>query len=74
MHCLRATDVAEMLKRSIFRNSKIPERQNFGWTAEGRKHWAKEMFPDGINEIYVSDEYDEENVSGGNCESYEEEF
>ena len=32
------------------------------------------MFPDDINEIYVSDEYDEENVNGGNCESYEEEF
>ena len=44
-----------MLKRSIDRNLETPESQNHGWTAEGRKNWVKEMFPDDINEIFSSD-------------------
>ena len=32
------------------------------------------MFPDGINEILVFNEYDEDEVDGENCESDQGEF
>lgn len=37
-------------------------------------HSVKEMFPDGINEILVFNEYDEDEVDGENCESDQGEF
>ena len=37
-------------------------------------HSVKEMFPDGINEILVFSEYDEDEVDGENCESDQGEF
>ena len=37
-------------------------------------HLVKEMFPDGINEILVFNEYDEDEVDGENCESDQGEF
>ena len=61
-----------MLKRSIARNPEIPESQGYGWVAEGRIHWVKEMFPNDISEILISDDYDEEDVNGKSCESDEE--
>ena len=39
---------------------------------EGRIEWIKEMFPDNITEILVSNEYDEQEINGENCESFEE--
>ena len=71
---LRASYVTRIIKRSIARNPEIPASQTYEWVAEGRIHGVQEIFPDDINEILLSDEYDEEDVNGENCGGDEEKF
>ena len=70
----KSSHVPGIWKRSIVRDLEIPESQNYGCTAAGGIQWVKEIFPNDIMEILVSNEFDEENAFEEDCESDDGEF
>ena len=74
LHCLWTNTVDRILKQSIVWNPKRPDSQNNRWTFKRRIDRVKEILPNDIDELLVSDEYDVEDVNGENCDSDEEEF
>ena len=70
LHIRRANFVAAIWRRSVEAMVAVPPITLHGWLHNGYVEWIKDIFPTEIEDILLTDDFDENDFElGGECES-----